>query len=92
MTWSRRFDEPIALPDGRELVTLRDAGDYIGRLPARAQDLAEWQAAAEALLLVAEHGGPTMLARIGMMRALNAGKPLSAIVRSKRIKSFRIIR
>jgi hypothetical protein len=28
-------------------------------------------AAAEALLLVAEHGGPTMLARIGVMKALN---------------------
>jgi hypothetical protein len=25
----------------------------------------------EALLLVAEHNGPTMLARIGVMRALN---------------------
>jgi hypothetical protein len=25
----------------------------------------------EALLLVAEHGGPTMLARIGLLRALN---------------------
>jgi hypothetical protein len=25
----------------------------------------------EALLLVADHGGPTMFARIGMMRALN---------------------
>jgi hypothetical protein len=27
--------------------------------------------AVEVLLLVAEHGGPTMLARIGVMRALN---------------------
>jgi hypothetical protein len=31
----------------------------------------ELLAAAEALLLVAERGGPTMLARIGVMRALN---------------------
>jgi hypothetical protein len=31
----------------------------------------EWQAAMEALLLVAEHDGPTMFARIGIMRALN---------------------
>jgi hypothetical protein len=28
-------------------------------------------AATEGLLLVAEHGGPTMLARIGIMRALD---------------------
>ncbi|WP_291687510.1 hypothetical protein [Bradyrhizobium sp.] len=31
----------------------------------------EWQAAMEALLLVAESGGPTMFAPIGVMRALN---------------------
>jgi hypothetical protein len=30
-----------------------------------------WQAAMEALLLVAEHDGPTMFARIGVVRALN---------------------
>jgi hypothetical protein len=32
---------------------------------------APWQAAAEALLLVVELGGPTMFARIGVMQALN---------------------
>jgi hypothetical protein len=31
----------------------------------------EWQAAMEALTLVATSGGPTMFARIGVMRALN---------------------
>jgi hypothetical protein len=34
-------------------------------------DAEPWQAAMEALLLVAEHDGPTMFARIGVMRALN---------------------
>jgi hypothetical protein len=29
MSWSRKFDDPIALPDGRTLVTLRDAESYI---------------------------------------------------------------
>jgi hypothetical protein len=33
--------------------------------------LDEWQAAIESLMLVVELGGPTMLARIGVMRALN---------------------
>jgi hypothetical protein len=33
--------------------------------------LPEWQAAIEALMLVVEHGGPTMFARIGITRALN---------------------
>jgi hypothetical protein len=31
----------------------------------------EWQAAMKALILVATHGGPTMFARNGVMRALN---------------------
>jgi hypothetical protein len=54
-------------------VTLRDAGDYITSLPKAEQDLEEWQAAVEALLLVVELNGPTMIARIGVMRALNRG-------------------
>jgi hypothetical protein len=33
--------------------------------------LEEWQAATEALLLVAEQDGPAMFARIGVMKALN---------------------
>jgi hypothetical protein len=35
------------------------------------QLLDEWQAAVEALLLVVELSGPAMMARIGVMRALN---------------------
>jgi hypothetical protein len=70
--WHRTFDDPIPLPDGRELVTLHDAATYITKLPKREHDAPEWQAAIEALMLVAERGGPTMLARIGVMRALNA--------------------
>jgi hypothetical protein len=54
-------------------VTLRDAADYIMKLPKAEQDLREWQAAIEALLLVVELNGPTMMARIGVMRALNRG-------------------
>ena len=68
---ARRFDNPILLPGGRELLTLRDVGDYITSLPNAEQDLEEWQAAVEALLLVVELSGPTMMARIGVMRALN---------------------
>jgi hypothetical protein len=39
--------------------------------PKADHETAEWQAAMEALILVATHGGPTMFARIGVMRALN---------------------
>jgi hypothetical protein len=69
--WSRPFDDPIPLPRGRTLVTLQDAGNYITKLP-KAEHLApEWQTAMQALILVATGGGPTMLARIGVMTALN---------------------
>ena len=69
--WKRRFDDPIPLPRGRQLVTLEDAGKYITKLPKAEHKAAEWQAAMEALILVATSGGPTMFARIGIMRALN---------------------
>jgi hypothetical protein len=69
--WKRSFEDPIPLPRGRQLVTLQDAGDYITKLPKAEHDAAEWQAAMEALLLVVTLGGPTMFARIGVMRALN---------------------
>jgi hypothetical protein len=44
----RRFDEPISLPRGRQLITLKDAANYIQTLPKAEQDLEEWQAAVEA--------------------------------------------
>ncbi len=69
--WSRAFDDPIPLLRGRQLVTLEDAANYIQKLPKAEQLLEEWQAAVEALLLVVELSGPTMMARIGVMRALN---------------------
>lgn len=68
--WGRPFDEPIDVA-GRKLVTLLDAGEYIAALPKKEHNAPEWQAAMEALLLVAEGGGPTMFARIGILRALN---------------------
>ena len=32
MSWARAFDDPIELPDGRALRTLRDAGHYVTAL------------------------------------------------------------
>ena len=59
------------MPRGRQLVTLQDAGTYTTKLPESEHTTAEWQAAMEALILVATLGGPTIFARIGVMRALN---------------------
>jgi hypothetical protein len=41
------------------------------QLPKAEHEAQAWQAAMEALILVATSGGPTMFARIGIMRALN---------------------
>jgi hypothetical protein len=71
VAWKRSFEDPIPLPRGRRLVTLRDAGHYILKLPESEHTAPEWQAAMKALGLVATLGGPTMFARIGIMRALN---------------------
>jgi hypothetical protein len=69
--WKRQFDDPIPLRRGRQLVTLRDAANYITALPKAEHQADEWQAAMHSLLLVVEQNGPTMFARIGVMRALN---------------------
>ena len=54
MAWFTRFVDPIELPDGRELLTLRDAAEYITALPKAEHDAADWQVAMEVLL----HGQP----------------------------------
>ena len=59
------------MPGGKPLVTLRDAAVFVTTLPKTEHDPPEWQAAMEALLLLAERDGPTMFARIGMTRALH---------------------
>jgi hypothetical protein len=71
LSWKRRLHDPIVLPDGRKLVTLLDAATYATKLPKSAADTAEWQAAIESLMLIAELTGPTMFARIGVITALN---------------------
>lgn len=68
--WGRPFEDPIEMA-GTKLVTLLDAAKYVTALPKKEHAAPEWQAAMEALILVAEGGGPTVFARIGIMRALN---------------------
>nr|WP_072821023.1 hypothetical protein [Bradyrhizobium erythrophlei] len=72
---SRKFEDPITLPNGQTLVTLKDAADYIMKLPKAEQNHEKWQTAVEVLIMAAEGRGPTMHARIGVMQALNRDKP-----------------
>jgi hypothetical protein len=83
-------DFAVAAIGGRRIVSLRDAASFITKLPKREHDAPEWQAAIEALMLVVDLSGPTMFARIGVVRALrryDAGPP-----RKKRAKKYRIVR
>jgi hypothetical protein len=70
VSWSLPFSEPIVLPDGSELATLRDAYDHLNNFPKSEQDAEEWKAAAHCLIEAAEHRGAVAFARIGMLRAM----------------------
>jgi hypothetical protein len=73
--WHRTFDDPIPLPGGRALQTLRDAGHYVTALSKAGQTKAHWQTAAHELIMAAERGGIVMLAEIAMRQALAHGRP-----------------
>lgn len=93
MAWTQEFADPIILADGRILLTLHDAADYVVRLRKVQRDAPQWQLAAEWLILIGNHGGDPMAARIAMMRAINHGKPgPEKFPRRKRAKAYRIIR
>jgi hypothetical protein len=74
--WTREFDDPVPLPRGRQRVTLKDAANYIQKLPKAEQLMGEWQAAVEAVIMAAEDRGPLMHAHVGMMLALHGAKPI----------------
>jgi uncharacterized protein (TIGR02246 family) len=59
MSWDQQFFEPIELPNVRKLVTLRDAAQFIMKLPKAEQQATEWVTAVEMLMLVGEGGGDT---------------------------------
>jgi hypothetical protein len=92
MSWQQFFRDPIELSDGRVLRSLRDAGEFVQMLPKATLDRPEWQAAVQALLLVVEHDGDTLPARIGIVRALNASKPTKPHTRRKAARNNKVTR
>jgi hypothetical protein len=50
MPWCIPFEDPVPLPNGRKLLTLKDAADYITKLPKAEQKLPEWQTAIACLI------------------------------------------
>lgn len=72
MSWSRRFDEPIELPDGRKLRTLKEAIAWLAKdIPKSEHTMPKVQAAARMVTEAAENNGPMIFARIGMMQAIH---------------------
>jgi hypothetical protein len=91
--WSREFSEPITVPKGRKLVTLRDAALYITKLPKAEQQAPGWQTAAEVLMMIGERGCDPLMARIAMMNALHRYEPKGPPApRRKAAKAYKIVR
>jgi hypothetical protein len=72
--WSRKFDEPIPLPNGREFVTVEDAARYVDALPRRMHEREEWQMVMEVLLLAVEGREPVRLVHVALTLALQESK------------------
>jgi hypothetical protein len=76
MNWSRRFEDPIELPDGRIINTIGEAAEYALELPSKIGSTPPWQRAADALHKAAEHGGPfVFMARISFYLAIHGDAP-----------------
>src|ERR1700744_1422827 len=74
--WSRRFDDPIPLPDGGTITTLQQAIAWLARsIPEAGHSVREVQAAAYCVTEAAESNGPMIFARIGMMQAIRRHRP-----------------
>jgi hypothetical protein len=72
VSWSLRFAEPIVLPDGGKLTTLREAIAHLGKaIPKSDHEMPSVLTAAELLSLAAEHGGPVEFARIATLKAID---------------------
>jgi hypothetical protein len=70
--WKRAFDEPIVLPGGGKLFTLKDAIAWLAKeIPQSDHLMKEVQAAAHCVTEAAENNGPMQFARMGMMQAIN---------------------
>jgi hypothetical protein len=50
MSWDASFDEPIELPNGKAARTLREAGQYITKLPKTEHAHKAWQTAMHCLI------------------------------------------
>ncbi len=72
MSWDSRFPEPIELPCGVRLASLRDAIIHLVKtVPSSERSTPVILTAAEMITSAAERGGPIEFARVATLRALN---------------------
>jgi hypothetical protein len=72
VSWDQRFAEPIVLPDGVKLASLREAILHLVRTtPASERKMPIILTATQLLINAAEHGGPIEFARIATLQAIN---------------------
>jgi hypothetical protein len=72
VSWDQRFAEPIVLPSGVKLESLRDAiAHLVKTVPSSGRTMLTVLTAAELLTNAAEHGGPVEFARIATLQAIN---------------------
>jgi len=72
VSWSRRFEEPIELPDGRKLKTLAEAMAWLAKeIPKSEHKMEKVQNAAHFVTRAAEHNGPMIFAQMGMLQAIH---------------------
>jgi hypothetical protein len=79
VSWDRPFDQPVPLPSGPPARTLRDAANYIKKLPKSERDRREWRLAIQMLIDAAEDRGPMMFARMGILRAIGRDAELRVV-------------
>jgi hypothetical protein len=92
VSWDQAFFDPIELPNGRKLATLRDAAQYIIKLPKAERELLQWETAIECLMLVGDSRRRSD-AHIAMSKALHRHEPTAAPTRRrKRAKVYKVIR
>jgi hypothetical protein len=72
VSWDSRFPEPIELPCGVKLASLREAIVHlVNTVPSTERSTPVILTAAEMITSAAERGGPIEFARIATLRALN---------------------
>ena len=87
MSLDRPFDQPVPLTKGASARTLRDAADFISKLPKVEQDRAEWQIALDLVIDAAENRGPIMFAKIAILEAVSRkGERVVQLARRDRSK------